>query len=95
MLPECKKCKGAGIAGLGLAFILHCPVDIDKHECPYLPPQKHSHQEVYIPLEYSNSMITVATTAASSDHPYIVYEREDPARPGNTIYYIDLSSEST
>ena len=91
MLPVCKKCKCAGIVGLGLSFILHCPVDIKKHECPHLPEQQHTHQEMPIPPEFSNSMITVATSSAPSDHPYKIYEREDPDRKGFKLYIVDVT----
>ena len=91
MSPVCKKCKGAGIVGLGLSFILYCPVDIKKHKCPHLPDHQHIHQEISLPPEFLNSMITVATSSTSVDHPYKIYEREDPDRKGNKIYILDVT----
>lgn len=90
MPPQCRKCKGAGIVGISLAFILHCPIDLGEHKCPYLPNNQHTHQEIYIPPQFTQSSVTVATSGTLINHPNIVYQTADPDRSGSTLYYIEL-----
>jgi len=92
MSPMCKMCKGVGVAAITGALILHCPVDLDKHKCPYLPPDKHTHQEVSVPPQYSEMAIVSATSPIVVTHPSTVYFYEDPDRPGNTIYLVNLNA---
>jgi hypothetical protein len=92
MFPECKKCTRAGISTITLALILKCPVDLDKHDCPYLPPDKHTHEEIRIPPQYSAFTITATTSGIRPEHPGIVYFYEDPNREGNKVYLINVSS---
>lgn len=94
MLPKCEKCKGAGIAGLSLAFILHCPVDLKEYRCPYLPDNQNTHQEIYIPPQFDQSSVTVASSATTINHPNVVYETPDPGKSGSTLYYIDITQRS-
>lgn len=94
MFDECKKCQGALIAGVSFAVMLHCPVDLKKNKCPYLPPEQHNHQEVYIPPEYSNLSISVATSGSTINHPYLIDSYDDKERPGFTIHIIDVTSNN-
>jgi len=90
MFPECKKCMGAGIVGISAAFILHCPIDLDKHKCPYISDNQHTHQEIYIPPQFSQSSVTVATSAIPPDHPDIIHVSEDPNKDGSKLYFINV-----
>ena len=92
MFPECKKCLGAGITTISIALILKCPVDLYEHKCPYLPSDKHTHEEIYVPPQYSGLTLTAATSATSPDHPDILHSSEDPNREGNKVYLINVSS---
>jgi len=93
MFPECKKCRGAGIAGVAaVALVLHCPIELEKHKCPYLSDHQHTHQEVYIPSEYSQMEVVVATSGELFSHPNLLDSEIDSEREGNRIYYIDVTS---
>ncbi len=86
MNPICEKCKGAAITSLMIgALILHCPVDQKKDKCPYLPPEQHTHNEIYVPPNYRSSTVTVATTAGFINHDSVVEVGDDPERPGFKI----------
>lgn len=99
MDPICEKCRGANInegakiktgakitAAIMTGLILYCP--FDPHSCPYVPPEQHTHNEKYIPLEYQSLIVTVATTAGSIDHDSVVKVIDDPDRAGSKIYIL-------
>ena len=92
MSPKCVNCMGAGIAGVALAFVLHCPSDVDWKKCPYLPPEQHTHQEVYIPESVPGINVVVTSSGIIVNHPGTVYSYPDENRTGNTIYVINVSN---
>ena len=73
------------IAAAG-AIILHCAAELSQDDCPYLHSHQHTHQEVYIPAQYSISSVTVATSATAIPSERNVYWYPDPARKDHIIY---------
>ncbi len=88
MNPICKLCKGATIAAITGSLILYCPFEPQKHTCPYLPPEQHTHNEVYVPPQYQNLVITVATSASAIDHGSLIDIIDDTERPGFKKYVL-------
>ena len=88
----CMKCKGAGLTAPAVltAFILSCPIDIEKEKCPYLPPEQHTHQKPYTLPERITTTVTGATTAGIISHESILTVENDPDRPGFNKYYIKV-----
>jgi len=92
MNPICRKCKGATIAAVGGALILHCPIDQEKQKCPYLPPEQHTHNEIFVPPPYQNMTVVIATTAGSISHDLLIDVFDDPERPGFKKHVIKLKN---
>ena len=92
MPPICQICQGAGIVSVTAALILQCPVALHRKECPYLPPHQHTHEEVYVPPQYSAPRIVVATPEVPLDHPLLLGSTTDPHIEGYRMYYIDLTA---
>ncbi len=96
MNPICEKCqaaklkKGTIAAAVVTGVILNCYFDPQIHPCPYLPPEQHTHNERYVPPQYQNMIVTVATSASTIDHESVVEIFDDPERPGFKIHILKI-----
>jgi len=88
MNPICEKCKGMMIAAITGSLILYCPFEPQKQACPYLPPEQHTHNEVYVPQQYRTISVAVATSASSITHEALIDVIDDDERPGFKRYVL-------
>lgn len=97
MIKICEKCKGAGMAAMiGAAFILSCPIDIKKDKCPFLPPEVHTHEKLFIPIEImkvAESAVTVVSSSRNTEHDSIIGRYDDSNRQGFTVYILNVKPD--